>query len=177
MWTGGAQAVQQSHLAKVLPAEELTETTVSLNAWACLGFVFGPFFGLVASYVPPFDLPVPFLSETSVLPFNEKTNAGYFVLLSTVLIVFLFSCYFGDDSEHGGAPADVVSDARSGERESLLSSNGPVVENADVGLSHTSSRLTLALFMCNLAFFIHFYGFAIQETITTYVPRRPPPCT
>jgi hypothetical protein len=33
LWTGGAQAVQQTHLAKVLPVAELTAATVTLNAF------------------------------------------------------------------------------------------------------------------------------------------------
>lgn len=162
--------MQQSHLAKVLPGDELTETTVSLNAWACLGFVFGPFFGLLASYIPPFKVQVPFLGPGSVLPFNEETSAGYFVLVSTVLIVFMVCFYFGDDTEHLGGDLGTTA----GEREPLLPSGGPVVEGSPMTMRSSSlhppgrsSKLMLALVMCNLAFFTHFYGFAIQETITT----------
>lgn len=148
MWTGGAQAVQQGHLAKVLPAAELTRTTVVLNAWACLGFVFGPAFGLVAASVPGF--PVGWGLE-----FNELTGAGYFVLASTVVIIVLFTYYFGEDEEH-------VAGAEDGEETPLV----------DEGVARSVgeaewARLRLALVLCNVAFFVHFMGFAIQETITT----------
>jgi MFS transporter, ceroid-lipofuscinosis neuronal protein 7 len=164
-WTGGAQAVQQSHLAKVLPADQLTQVTVLLNAYACLGFVFGPFFGLVASAVPPFAVRVPFAGPGAVLEFNELTAPGYFVLLSAALIIALFVCCFGEDAEH----LERV-DAGGAEAAPLLATPAATAEDSFDRCAPPSSPSTppwLALAICNLAFFVHFYGFALQETIAT----------
>jgi Major Facilitator Superfamily len=155
MWTGGAQAVQQGHLAKVLPAAELTRTTVTLNAYACLGFVFGPVAGLVAGLVPPFGI-------GWGLEFNELTGAGYFVFASTVVIILLFTYYFGEDAEHLEEAGGVVCEATR-----LLPDMGEDAGDQEVVSAASWPSLRLGLVMCNFAFFVHFMGFAIQETITT----------
>ncbi len=45
---------RQTHLSKTLSVEELTPTTVTINAFACLGFVVGPSFALLFEYLPSF---------------------------------------------------------------------------------------------------------------------------
>lgn len=195
MWTGGSQAAQQTHLAKVLPAEELTSTTVMLNAYACLGFVFGPTFGLLASFLPTFTLP-----GVPSLHFNELTAPGYLVMLSTVVIIFLFAQYFGSGESLGPATQPLGTAAVDDEEEVTLLVNQPRLSssrsNGHYG-THKTSRLSrpgsetaeteannfshgmsstglwTALVVCNIAFFTHFYGFALQETVTTYVFSDP----
>jgi MFS transporter, ceroid-lipofuscinosis neuronal protein 7 len=192
MWTGGSQAVQQSHLAKTLPHDELTSSTVVLNSFACLGFIFGPAIALVAAVIPPFTVPgLPFLR------FSECTAAGYVVLISSLVIIFLFAFSFeGTDQEHHhltyhddflvhnthlseqAAPllASPDHDGMIGEQHLCVRrtdgdyGSGGRKREANATSSLCTSRpssVVLALVACNIAFFTHFYGFAIQETITT----------
>jgi MFS transporter, ceroid-lipofuscinosis neuronal protein 7 len=186
MWTGGSQAVQQSHLAKTLPIDELTSSTVLLNSFACLGFIFGPAIALLAAVIPPFTVAgLPFLR------FSELTAAGYVVLVSSFVIIFLFAFSFeGNDQEHHHLAYHDDSPVRS----VRLPEQAPLLVSPDYGAMKSSGRhadsdcgsalkdeanatsslcsshsstVVLALVSCNFAFFTHFYGFAIQETITT----------
>ncbi len=170
LWTGGAQAIQMTHLAKSLPVEELTASTVTINAFACLGFVIGPSFGLIFASMPTGCL------WGRHLCVDELTAPGYFVLLSGIFIILSFVFYFDTEDvipsevPHSPASAPVFefndSDLGCGkpvsERSSLL--NRQLVLDQATGIS-----LKVAIFVCNLVFFILFYGFALQETITTCV--------
>jgi MFS transporter, ceroid-lipofuscinosis neuronal protein 7 len=182
LWTGGSQAVQQSHLAKTLPVEELTSSVVVLNAFACLGFIFGPSVALMAAVIPDFTVP-----GLPVLRFTELTAAGYVVLVSTGIILFLFAFGFQDgDQEHhslsyqNGAQSE---EAALQEQSPLLATlaggtNGEYCETQGCrdgngtpepqsSSADPANSVSLALIVCNAAFFTHFYGFALQETITT----------
>jgi MFS transporter, ceroid-lipofuscinosis neuronal protein 7 len=175
MWTGGAQAVQQTHLAKVLRVDDLTAATVNLNAAACAGMVFGPAVALVSSCVPSFTI-------IGRLRFDELTGPGYFVYLSTLIIFVLYTFLFGDndladDVRHGSEDTPLLGSSPSA-TQGTSAGVVPVTNSFDTGMSdgdadHSkagdspSSSLKLALAVCNIAFFTHFYGFALQETITT----------
>lgn len=149
-WLGGAQAVYQVHLSKVLPDDQVTAATVSLNSYVCLGFVFGPCFGLIASSISPFSIGFG-------LQFNELTAPGYFVLFSCGVTAALFVFAFGEDEDH-------FPGLKSEDETALLLS--PSLAHP----MYCSSRpptLIQSLIVCNIAFFVHSYGFALQETITT----------
>lgn len=167
MWTGGSQAVQTTFLAAVLPIDELTPAIVTLNAYACLGFVIGPVFGLVFDLIPPFPL---------ALGFNvsELTGPGYFVLISAAFILFLFVAVFDEEADRASAPPS-EQEARSSEGPGM-----PLLQNADENKTGEGEvirtvaaprllgiKLGAGLIVCNIIFFVHFYGFALQETITT----------
>lgn len=160
-WTGGAQAVQQAYLADVLPTAELTPAVVAINAAASLGFVFGPVFGFAAGLVPPFAI-VPRL-----LVVDELTAAGYAVLLASLACCALYAAVFDERTDRAGIDAHILTDSSRGQ------GCASAVRDEELPLLHakTMPRKTravlLALIFCNVAFFIHFYGFAIQETATT----------
>lgn len=192
LWTGGAQAIQPSYLAAVLATEKITPMIVMINAAASFGFVVGPVFGVLFSWLPPRDL-------GAGLHFNELTGPGYFVLLCGLFIVVLFMVVFdeeGDrasaegkgsektsslleqgkldrtqcvhDKKYTGASADLMSAA---ETEPLL----PAMDNAaiekQVPFQNQGAKegltLTYGLVVCNFVAFVHFCGFAVQETVTT----------
>lgn len=152
-WSGGSQAVQQAYLADVLPRRRLTAVTVTLNAYACMGFVAGPAFAFACAALPRFRV-------GGGLSVTLLTAPGYFVLVSTgvclALLVFVF-----DEQRDRAQQIDSFGegDARRDEELPLL---GKRAESVAFGTSPSTG-----LVICNLAFFIHFYGFALQETITT----------
>lgn len=171
MWTGGAQAVQQSYLAKTLPYAELTGTTVTMNGFACLGFVLGPAFGLVFNAIPPFEIGL------FGLHFNELTAPGYFVLLCAGVIIVLYATTFDERGDFESISSHrhrlsvttlgVEDSGWSKENEPLITCPIESDSTSDRALERASNSQRMALVVCNVAFFTHFYGFALQETITT----------
>lgn len=172
MWTGGSQAVQTSFLAAVLPIDQLTPAIVTLNAYACLGFVIGPVFGLAFDVIPPFPLAFGF-------NFNELTGPGYFVLVSALFIVYLFVVVFDEEGDRASAPPS-QQEQRAAEGPGLPTEREPLLKNTEEqeGMDEGESPATgllrpspikfgTGLIVCNIIFFVHFYGFALQETITT----------
>lgn len=170
MWTGGSQALQTTFLAAVLPIDQLTPAIVSLNAYACLGFVIGPVFGLVFALIPPFPLVFGF-------NFNELTGPGYFVLVSALFIIFLFMAVFDEEADRASAPPS-QQEVRSSEgpgmpllqktREKETGEGGQWERTATIAARRLSGiNPGAGLIVCNIIFFVHFYGFALQETITT----------
>lgn len=145
VWTGAAQALQQIYLAAVLPQQLLTATTVTLNAFACFGFVIGPAFGLVFAAIPNINI-------LGLWSFNQLTAPGWFVLIAGLGIVGLYVAVFDEQGDREGA------------MEERLECLPLVTMNKD---SVKTEPSILALAVCNLAFFVHFFGFALQETITT----------
>ena len=145
IWTGAAQAVQQIYLAQVLPQKLLTTATVTLNAYACFGFVIGPAFGLLFAEIPERKI-------FGLGAWNQLVAPGWFVLVAGLVIVMLFVVVFDEK----------------GDREEIMEEDLeglPLVEKIESVDKVEPS--VLALSVCNLAFFVHFFGFALQETITT----------
>lgn len=179
VWTGGAQAAQQTHLAKTLPVELLTATTVAINAYACFGFVMGPSFALIFEALPPFCL------AGTKLCVNQLTAPGYFVFASAIATIFLFAYCFDDDDDDALTLAatgsiDTHNGHTNGKQASLMSENdhhnsemSPLLHE-QVRCLRDEGNLSFAIFVCNFCFFTHFYGFALQETITTYVNHYVP---
>uniref|UniRef100_A0A7S0BG08 Major facilitator superfamily (MFS) profile domain-containing protein n=1 Tax=Rhodosorus marinus TaxID=101924 RepID=A0A7S0BG08_9RHOD len=151
LWTGGAQASQMNYLARVLKDGDLTSMTVKMNGWACLGFVVGPAFGVM------------FAGQTFSLGmflFNEITLPGYLCALLGVMIIAAFTLFFNEDTEGLRKEGTDVAAPESDETQPLLKA------------PFTAPPLGIGLIMCNLVFAVHFFGFALQETITTPVVQQ-----
>lgn len=177
VWAGGSQAGQTTFLAAVLPLHSLTPIIMTLCTYACLGFVIGPVFGVFFALVPPFPLVLGF-------HFNELTGPGYFVAMSALFIIFSFVAVFDEEGDRASAPPSQQEERLSEgpalptEAQPLLArttdKNKAVNKAVDeeesppaVLLRPSGIKLGAGLIVCNIIFFTHFYGFALQETITT----------
>lgn len=160
MWTGGAQAIQTVYLAEVLPLSDLTPTIVTLRAYASLGFILGPVFGLVLNFIP--------------FPSDKKLTApGYFVLLSAVCVGTLFFTVFDEEGDRASAREGRTlrrscrGPCLSTEQEPLIMEAGEKSNKEGVERSSEQLDPEIPLLLCNLIIFVLFSGFAVQETITT----------
>lgn len=191
--TGGAQAIQPSYLAAVLPLKDITPTIVILNAAASLGFVVGPAFGVLFSWLPSLDLGIG-------LHFTELTGPGYLVLLCGLFIVLLYTAVFDEEGDRASAAQNSSAKTGSlleegkldqqpphvhnGERDYLSESSLSAVETepllpvmeSPIGVGQTPHdderieggfKLTYGLLICNIVMFVQFSGFVVQETVTT----------
>jgi hypothetical protein len=136
--------------------------------------VFGPAVALVSSYVPSF-------TTVGRLRFDELTGPGYFVYIFSLVIFALYTFFFGgeDIADSGNseesAPLLLAStnavengaSVRAMDRDEYGNMTGATVGEAVNDKPCQASSLKMALAVCNIAFFTHFYGFALQETITT----------
>lgn len=137
VWTGGAQAIQQCYLADCLTGKQLTRMIVLINAVACLGFVTGPVFGMLVSYLPGW--------EVAGWRFDDTVAPGYFVLMSGFACICVLKWGLRERDDGLG-------------REEL-----ELIEREDEG----GKGGWVEWSMCNVIMFVHFMGFALQETVTT----------
>jgi MFS family permease len=136
--SGGQQAAEQAYMSIAAPIEQRTTLTGRLSTFACTGFIFGPAVGaLVASVVPD--------ARLGALRLNVFTKCGYFVALLDATRFTITTCCFTE--ARAAVPADDVENGRASTK----------------ALSHTE-RAVWALIGF---FFVHFNGFALQETVTT----------
>ena len=139
--SGGQQAVEQSCFAILAPPEERTSLTSQLSTFACLGFIFGPALGAAVTQTPDF--------AAGALLFNSFTKQGWVVaVLNTSMFL---STTFGFPEL-----------STAGSRSTVAAENSPAP-----GADTLSSSATMGVWACMVIFFVHFNGFAIQETITT----------
>ena len=139
--SGGQQAVEQSCFAILAPPEERTSLTSQLSTFACLGFIFGPALGAAVTQTPDFAV--------GALLFNSFTKQGWVVaVLNTSMFL---STTFGFPEL-----------STAGSRSTVAAENSPAP-----GADTLSSSATMGVWACMVIFFVHFNGFAIQETITT----------
>ncbi|GAB0493324.1 hypothetical protein MMPV_004604 [Pyropia vietnamensis] len=188
--TGGMQAVQQHHLGAVLPASALTPATVALNAAATVGFVAGPAVAAALATVPRVPLAGGRLGVVDSL-----TAPGYFVATACVATLYAYAVHFGDGAyvEPGGAAGtdaesapllvatageDGVGCKAAADPEALAVNDieAPVAAGAAKPLLPIRSppppvlsprRLRAVVVALNAVFAVHFFGFALQETVTT----------
>lgn len=168
LWTGAAQALQTVYLAQILPPHALTPAIMTLNAFACLGFVAGPVLGLAFSVLPSVPLPGPFIID-------ELTAPGYFVLLSGFVCIWLVFEAFDSRVDHTLSPVASPSATHGGmpfiDDAFLSDTSVPLLYKNDSNKhlpDESSHTLPLApLIVCNVIAFVHFFGFALQETVTT----------
>lgn len=159
MWTGGAQAIQTVYLASILPVADLTPIIVTLRAYASLGFILGPVFGLALNFIP--------LSRESRL-----AAPGCFVLVSAMCTGVLFLTIFDEEGDRSSLAEDPIFPPLSTEvivsteKDPLLP--GIRKKNAIGDVEQKDGHdLSKALLLCNLIMFALFSGFVVQETITT----------
>ena len=139
--SGGQQAVEQSCFAILAPPEERTSLTSQLSTFACLGFIFGPALGAAVTQTPDFAV--------GALLFNSFTKQGWVVAVLNTSMFLSTSFGFPELSTPGSTSTVAAED-----------SPAP-------GADTLSSSATMAVWACIVIFFVHFNGFAIQETITT----------
>jgi len=170
LWTGGSQAGQMNHLAKVL-GPKVTQMTVVLNAYACLGFVVGPVFGVIFAGV-----------NFSVGPivFDEITLPGHLCALLGVVCILLFWLLFDDSCGRPAVPdRRGVSTAVAAVADGNGTTSGRVdaqsydeEETKPLLLGALRAPSWLGIVVCNVVFAVQFFGFALQETITTPIVQK-----
>ena len=167
--SGGQQAVEQSYLAIAAPPEQRTELTSKLSTFASLGFIFGPALGAGVSQTPSFDL--------GPVRFTTFTKQGWVVAALNVIMLlntFAFTevrrrgsvvLSADDAAETAAASASGVEEGASGVGATAAPDGGADASSADGGGEGGGS--TAGVWACIMIFFVHFNGFAVQETITT----------
>ena len=152
--SGGQQTVEQTYLGIAAPPEERTNLTSKLSTFACLGFIFGPALGALVSTIPRVAV--------GAVRFTTFTNQGWVVAVLNVCMFVLTTCFFEEvtpewaEADAGGANGG---NGGHGELEEKGGGGG--------GAPRDGGRTAAGVWTCIVLFFIHFNGFAIQETITT----------
>jgi hypothetical protein len=148
LWTGGQQSVEQAYLAFAAFPGERTELTSRLGTFAVLGFILGPAFGAMFTTVD---------FKFGELIVDQYTAPGIFILFVGLAMFIATANFFSPSSTSG--------------REKVGSSSGVNlagdVEKGEAGKVMTEKPSATAVTALLLIFFIHFYSFAVQETITT----------
>lgn len=169
VWSGAIQAIQQAYVAAVSPTYEVTLMVVHMSTYACLGFVFGPAIGFAISAIPEFQIPL------TPLRFSEVTAAGYFVLVSVIASIILYAFLFDEQGDRHAFQTYLQSENSNSVQNSVSAHDEEAACLLPPKITDdlTTKISTLgALIFCNIAFFIHFYGFAIQETVTTPLVQK-----
>jgi len=156
LWTGGKQVVEQTYLSETAPAHRVTELTSELGTFAILGFVCGPSFGALFTSV---DMKV------GGVAFDAYTTPGWFILVLCIAIFFLVVAYFDPEPSpsYGETKSNGVGGAEVGESRGGKYSMDKSMDDGSNLAPPNAQGLSVLLFI----FVIHFFSFAIQETITT----------
>mmetsp|Transcript_15197 Transcript_15197/g.36480 ORF Transcript_15197/g.36480 Transcript_15197/m.36480 type:complete len:508 (+) Transcript_15197:198-1721(+) len=148
LWTGGQQAVEQAYLSAAVHPSKRTEYTATLSTCAVLGFVMGPTIGALLSQ-----------TDTTIfgLPVNAANSAGIFMVVGTSIMFIQTTLFFDGKDDISGRSTD-------NDKEGNDENN-----NADSGESGRKERPFNyhGVAMCMVIFYVHYYSFAVQETITT----------
>lgn len=152
LWTGGKQAVEQAFMAEHAPPKDLTEYTADLGTCAVVGFTCGPAIGAAFAVIPSY--------RTSWITVDEFTGPGLFLIVicitSAIAVEYYLPKAFTSDETHstdGGHYSVVDGDDDGGEDDSDAKPDRP--------------PSVPGLYVCLVLFFVHYYNFAVQETITT----------
>ena len=168
IWTGGKMVVEQTYVGVAALEERVTPLTSEIGVYAVLGFVAGPSVGALFA---PLDLEFgPWVRV------DQFTAPGWFMVLLTVGMWFGCRAIFDPRAGYARPLRRLKSD------DALTKSAGlgsPAVgrrpSDVEAPPSSTSAFTPnrVGLVTCLVAFFAHFYSFAIQETITTpFVTKR-----
>lgn len=168
LWTGGKQVVEQTYLSETAPPDRVTELTSELGTFAILGFVCGPSFGALFTSIN--------VNLGHGLILDAYTAPGWFILALCVIIFGVVCMAFKPEpapsfegSNVGGGQGKTGRGEgsntfeRSYTMDSRGSSNGNGLAGGEVLTPPNERGLTVLL----LLFVIHFFSFAVQETITT----------
>jgi MFS family permease len=144
VWTGGQQAIEQAYVSAAIEPSKRVEFTATLSTCAVLGFVAGPTIGALLSII-----------DTTVLGLKVGANnaPGLFILLANLIMLIQTALFFDgkdDCTGESGKEAD--------EEEQVDSSEG----NSD-HKPFNYMGVAVSMFL----FYIHYYSFAVQETIIT----------
>ena len=144
IWTGGQQAVEQSYLSAAIEPSKRVEYTATLSTCAVLGFVIGPSIGALLSLV-----------DTNICGLKVGANnaPGIFIFLATVIMLLQTAVFFDGKDDCTGERID---EADEEEQEDSSSSN-----SEDKPFNYMGVAVSMFLF------YIHYYSFAVQETIIT----------
>lgn len=150
VWTGGKQVVEQTYLSENA-GSRVTELTAELGTFAILGFVCGPSFGALFTAID---------FKVGGVTIDALTAPGFFIL-GLCILIFGLVCVFFNPIEEGIRGDDGNGHVDYGKTTENYSSNIPQNEATFDPPSQTGLITMLVLFI------VHFYSFAIQETITT----------
>ena len=154
LWTGGKQVVEQTYLSETAPPSRVTALTSELGTFAILGFVCGPSFGALFTHVDVV------LGDSGVV-LDAYTSPGWFIFALCVVIFGVVILTFNPTP----SPA-------------YYAYQHELARGMPAGSSYISKQQQLdemiyappnkgGLLILLLIFVIHFFSFAIQETITT----------
>ena len=151
--SGGQQAMEQTWVSESIAPEERTRVTGQLSAFSAAGFVLGPVIGAPLAHID-------FRFELLVL--DGTTAPGWIVVVAFLSMLGTTWMWFRDersllDNEHtlpflAGENIDIAS---------------PRIQTSSLYPINS-----IGIFVCFVAFFVHFAGFAIQETITTLLVKE-----
>ena len=193
--SGGQQAVEQAYLSIAAPPEQRTELTGKLGTFACLGFILGPAVGACASQLPHAALGPLHFNEMTMQGWTVAA-LNCLMLLNVLNFVELPAASPHSSTAVGTpvsastatlSPCSLLSPVESRPLEvpmsplplSLVEADGNAREPVDAQPStppahpdaarrrSAASRRFRGIGACAGLFFVHFNGFAIQETITT----------
>ncbi len=145
LWTGGKQAVEQAFMAERAPPAQLTEYTADLGTCAVVGFTCGPAIGAVFAIIPSY--------RTTWITVDEFTGPGLFLIVICVTSAIAVEYYL---------PKACSSDERRADEVQYRP-----VDAGDAVAKPDRPPSSAGLYVCLALFFVHYYNFAVQETITT----------
>lgn len=139
VWTGGQQAVEQAYLSAAVEPSKKVEFTATLSTCAVLGFVAGPTIGAILSLI-----------DTTALGLKISANnaPGLFILLANAIMLYQTALFFDGREDCTGE-----TDSEDVDEEEQVDSSKPF----------NYMGVAVSIFL----FYIHYYSFAVQETITT----------
>lgn len=123
------------------------EYTATLSTCAVLGFVLGPAIGAFLSQI-----------DTTIfgLPVDAKNAAGVFMLAATTLMLVQTVLFFDGKEDKTGASSD--------DEEKAVDETNKTGSGQARGEKHFNY---MGVALCMITFYIHYYSFAVQESIIT----------
>jgi len=172
LWTGGKQAIEQAYVGCAVAPERQTEVTAVLGAFAVLGFITGPCFGAAFTAV-----------DVSILGvrIDAYTGPGIFILLMTALMLCgTLSLFNGRTHAYRRKVIREIgtrADGKISEDDLAMA----LIRNPRIpeifgyrpkSYSRATNARTIGIFICLWTHLIHFYSFAVQETVITPMAMR-----
>ena len=166
VWTGGKMVVEQTYVGVAALEERVTPLTSDIGVFAVLGFVAGPSVGALFA---PVDFAV------GDIRVDQFTAPGWFMVFLTVAMWFGCRACFDPAKGYARPLRRLASDdALNLNKAAALGS--PALgrrRDEEAASAEAAAPSRTGLVVCLVAFFAHFYSFAIQETITTpFVTKR-----
>ena len=140
-----------AYLSAAVHPSERTEYTATLSTCAVLGFIMGPAIGAGLSQIDKTILG---------LKVNADNSAGIFMLVATSLMFWQTLLFFDGKDDTAGLSTE---DEEKQEEECNITSTDTTKKKApkEAPFNH------MGVAMCMVIFYVHYYSFAVQETIIT----------